>query len=235
MTIPPGGKPPPDATPSGPYETGRYASGPYASGPYASGPYPPGPYAPPAGAIGPGYGDSTAAGPGSPGYPVAGYGAPPTGYGTARPARPGVVTAAAVLSFVWAGFTLLAALVSLAVGSFLTATIGGCDALGEQGGDPAACASAHAAGGFQIAIGIVLVVTVGLLIWGGVVALTGTNAKVGVIAAGLLILAQIVSLIAAGIGVGLTIVGVIAPILIITFLLSVPARTWFRSTGGATF
>jgi hypothetical protein len=82
----------------------------------------------------------------------------------------------------------------------------------------------------------VLIVAAALLIWGGVVALSGKNAKVCVIAGGLLILAQIISLIASGgAAIAFAIFGIVVPVLIIVFLMNGTSKAWFTAKGGATF
>lgn len=208
------------------------------SAPYGQ-PYQQQPPAAPYGQPAPGY----PAAPPPPGYGAPAYGAPgypPPGYGVpAGPQRPGTVTAAAVLSFIWGGFSILGSIISLAAGSFLSGANDLCDSVTSQLNDAAsgaACDTVTSAGGFLIVIGIILIVAAALLIWGGVVALSGKNGKVGVIAGALLIVAQIVSLIASGFsGVAFSIFGIVVPVLIIAFLMNASARNWFRSKGGATF
>lgn len=208
MTTPPGGTPTP--------EFHGQQSGPNPA-PYGEGGYPPAP-PPPYGA--PGYPAA--------GYPPAGYPAP--GYGPSGPARPGMVTAAAVLCFVWGGFAIIGALVSMLGGAVVSAVGTACTSLDTTG----ACTSASGAGTFLILVGIVLIVCAGLLIWGGVVALSGKNAKVSVIACGILVVAEIAMMIASG-GAAFAIFGIIVPILIIVLLMNKTSKSWFLAKGGATF
>jgi hypothetical protein len=192
---------------SGPY--GQPAPGPY--GQYPQGAYPPPQYAAPAGYGAPGYG-------------------PPAGL-----PRPGMVTAAAVLSFIWGGFSIIGSIISLAAGSFVSGLGGVCDSLSDEA-TGVACRATQSAGGLLIVIGIVLIIAAALLIWGGVVALSGKNAKISVIAAGLLILAQIISLIASGgAAIAFAIFGIVVPVLIIVFLMNGTSKAWFTAKGGATF
>jgi uncharacterized membrane protein YidH (DUF202 family) len=191
-----GQQPYPPQTPApGPY--GQPAPGPYgqpAPGPY--GQYPQGAYPPPQYAAPAGYG-------------VPGYG-PPAGL-----PRPGMVTAAAVLSFIWGGFSIIGSIISLAAGSFVSGLGNVCDSLADQVDDATglACHTTRSAGGLLIVIGIVLI-----------------------IAAGLLILAQIISLIASGgAAIAFAIFGIVVPVLIIVFLMNGTSKAWFTAKGGATF
>lgn len=171
----------------------------------------------------------------APGFPAPGYGAP------AGAARPGMVTAAAVLCFIWGGFSIIGAFITMVGGALFSAASSTCGVgtTGDTELDKAlgnVCSAASGAGGFLIVISIILIVAAALLIWGGVVAITGKNSKIGVIAGGLLILAQIVSLIASGgSGIGFAIFGLIVPVLIIVFLINANSKAWFKSKGGATF
>jgi hypothetical protein len=149
-----------------------------------------------------------------------------------------MVTAAAVLSFIWGGFSIIGSIISLAAGSFVSGLGNVCDSLADQVDDATglACHTTRSAGGLLIVIGIVLIIAAGLLIWGGVVALSGKNAKISVIAAGLLILAQIISLIASGgAAIAFAIFGIVVPVLIIVFLMNGTSKAWFKAKGGATF
>ncbi|MEO7125648.1 MAG: hypothetical protein ABI382_08325 [Nakamurella sp.] len=213
-------------TPTGENQQGNYGQQPYEQQPYPQ-QYqqqapPPNPY-------------------GQAGYPPPPYGSPAgypaPGYGMLIPARPGMVTAAAVLSFIWGGFSVLASIVALAAGSFVSGARNLCDSIANQTDQATgiACESTRSAGGFLIVIGLILIVAAALLIWGGVVALTGKNSKIGVIAGGLLILAQIVSMIASGGGFAFAIAGIIVPVLIIAFLMNGTSKAWFKSRGGSTF
>lgn len=170
------------------------------------------------------------------GYPPQGYaqhGYPQQGYPAGAPAggaRPGLVTAAAVLAFIWGGLSILGSIIGMAAGSVLGAVGSACAEYDETG----ACASAAGTGGFLIFISIVYIVAAGVLIWGGVVAMSGKNGKVLTIAGGALILVALIQAIAGGFGV-MGLFGMIVPILIIVFMLNNASKAWFRSKGGATF
>jgi hypothetical protein len=149
-----------------------------------------------------------------------------------------MVTAAAVLSFIWGGFSIIGSLISLAAGSFVSSVGSACDSIADQidAATGAACTATSSLGGVLIIIGIVLIVAAALLIWGGVVALSGKNSKICVIAGGLLILAQIISLIASGgASIAFGIFGIVVPVLIIVFLMNGTSKAWFQAKGGATF
>ena len=203
-------------TPQGGTPTPEYGQQPYPQqpSPYGQGGYPPAPPPPPYAA--PGYP--------APGYPAPGYGAP------AGLARPGMVTAAAVLCFIWGGFAIIGSLISMLGGAVVSAVGSVCSQTDTTG----ACAAASGAGGFLIVVGIVLIVCAGLLIWGGVVALSGKNSKVSVIACGILVIAEIAMMIASG-SVAFSIFGIIVPILIILLLMNETSKAWFTAKGGATF
>lgn len=187
--------------------------------------------------------------PAQPGYPQPAAGAP---YGAPAPgaypppyagvpmapigmpassARPGMVTAAAVLSFIWGGLAILGALVSMLVGGVASTVGSACNVAGVTSAD---CDTVKSAGGFLIFVSIVLIIVAALLIWGGVVALSGKNTQICVIAAGILIILEIVEIIAAG-SVAFAIFGIIVPILIAVFLLNNASKAWVRSRGGKTF
>jgi hypothetical protein len=144
-----------------------------------------------------------------------------------------MVTAAAVLSFIWGGFAIIGALISMLVGGVASSVGAACNAYGDAT-TAAACDTVKGAGGLLIFIGIALIVVAGLLIWGGVVALSGKNGKVSVIACGILVILEIVEIIAAG-GVAFAIFGIIVPVLIIVFLMNTASRNWFRAKGGTSF
>lgn len=85
-----------------------------------------------------------------------------------------------------------------------------------------------------IVIGIALIAAAGLVIWGGVVALNGTSARVLVIASGIQVLIQIIWMIDTG-SIAFGIVGAIVPLGIILLMLSSASKSWFQSKGKATF
>lgn len=166
----------------------------------------------------------------APGYGAPGYGAPPPP--PAGPARPGMITAAAVLAFIWGGFSIIGSLGSLAVGGIASSVGTACSQLEDELG---LCNEVASAGGFLIFIGIVLIVAAALLIWGGVVALTGKDSRIAVIAGALLILLNIISVISSDMNVAFTIFGIAVPVLIVVFLMVASSKAWFQAKGGKTF
>jgi len=184
-----------------------------------------------------GYGQQPAY-PAAPGYPSAGYGTP--GYGApATGTRPGMVTAAAVLAFIWGAFAIIGGVIIVAASSVLSAASATC--VGISSNDPDTAAACRAVSGYSGFFKIVtagLIVVAILLIWGGVVALTGKNGQILVIGAAVYILLQIVSIIVSvsNNNFGFSgILGIVAPILILAFMLNPASRAWFRSKGAKTF
>ncbi len=180
-----------------------------------------------------------------PGYPPAGY--PAAGYpagGGAYPgfgapaaqARPGMVTAAAVLAFVFGGFAIIGSIILLAAGGLVSAANDLCNSTTGLSSDTQEnCNALSGYSGFFKVTEIGLIIVAILLIWGGVTTLTGKNSQILVIGAGIYIVLTIVALIAGG-GVGFTsILGFVAPILILVFLFNPASRAWFRAKGGKTF
>ena len=188
-------------------------------------------YAPPASGYAPppGY-------PSAPGYPPAGY---PGGVpGQPGGGRPGMVTAAAVLAFVWGAFAIIAGIVIVAASSVIAAASSTCASLSSDDPDyAAACRAVSSYSGFYKVLTAGLIIIAILLIWGGVVALTGKNAQILVIGAGLYLLLDIVSLIVASSGNRSSsgFLGVVAPVLILVFMLNGRSKAWFKSKGARTF
>lgn len=156
--------------------------------------------------------------------------------GVAR--RPRAVTAAAVLSFIWAGGTLVGSLISsVAAGRFVSSVGIVCDSPSGRtdltGG--AVCSATNALDGLLVVIGVVLIAAAVGLIWGGIVALSGTNARICVIVAVVLVLAHVIALVAGGGPVAFNIFGVIVPVLITMLLINGSSRAWFRANGGQAF
>jgi len=172
----------------------------------------------------------------TPGFPPAGaYGQP--GYGApAGSIRPGMVTAAAVLAFIWGGLGILFGLIGIAAGSVLNsasdAVCGGNSYLTAD--TAAACNSVSGWGTFLIIVTIVAIVIAGLMIWGGVVALNGKNGQILVIACAAYAVLAIISVIASSFGFTY-LLGFVIPILIAVFMLNTQSREWFRARGGKTF
>ena len=165
------------------------------------------------------------------GYP--GYGQP------AKSGRPGMVTAAAVLAFVWGGLGLFWSVIALFAGSVLSAASSAvCDSNSTYLYDSDtrdACNAVSGAGTFLIVITIGLIVVAALLIAGGVTAINGKNGQILVIACALYAVLAIVGLIVSG-AFGISyLLGVVVPVLIVVFMLNSQSRAWFRSVGGKTF
>ncbi len=196
----------------------------------------------------PGYGQQP------PGYgqqPPPGYGQQPAYYGYQQPqyaagypgygqpvkaGRPGMVTAAAVLAFVWGGLGILFGIIGLAAGSILsTASSAVCNSNTIYDADTAdACNAVSGVGGFLIAITIGTIVIAALMIAGGVTAISGKNGQILVIACAVYAILAIVSIILSGFGFTF-LLGFVIPVLIVVFLLNGTSRAWFRSVGGRTF
>ena len=175
-------------------------------------------------------------------YPTAASGQPSMNaygqpsYGTpAGPARPGMVTAAAVLAFIWGGFGIFFGLIGLAFGSLLSSAgdaICNDSSLDPQTAD--ACNSVSGAGTFLIIVTVGAMIVAGLMIWGGVVALNGKNGQILVIACGAYAALEILSIIISSFGF-FYLLGFVIPVLIAVFMLNGQSRVWFRAKGGQTF
>lgn len=162
-----------------------------------------------------------------PGDANQGYGAMPPAppeYSSGPIARPGTVTTAAVLAFVQAGITLICTvLVMIGLGALAGAT----DDQGTIGGidvDEGALAALWI-------VSIAGLVGAGLLIWGGVKAMSGTAGQLLVIAAGLQILLCIVWLAAFDGGI-VAILLVVMPIITLVMSLGGPAKQFEASRSG---
>ena len=166
----------------------------------------------------------------TPGYPAPNaYGAP------VGSARPGMVTAAAVLAFVWGGLGILFGLLGLAAGSVLSsATSAVCNDATLDRDTVTACNAAGGLGSFLIIVTICTIVIAGLMIWGGVVALNGKNGQILVIACGVYAALAILSVIASSFGFTY-LLGFVIPALIVVFLLNTQSKSWFKAKGGKTF
>ncbi|SDO23914.1 hypothetical protein SAMN04515671_0261 [Nakamurella panacisegetis] len=172
--------------------------------------------------------------PAAPGFAPAGYGAPMA----AR--RPGMVTAAAVLAFIWGAFAIIGGLIIMAASSIVSSASAYCNSLTTTDATTVAdCNTVSGYSGTFKAIAGALAVVAILLIWGGVVALTGKNAQILVIGAAVFILLQIVELIisatSSGSFYGTGIIGIVAPVLMLIFMLNPASKAWFRSKGAKTF
>ncbi len=156
-----------------------------------------------------------------------GYGAMPPAppeYSSGPITRPGTVTTAAVLAFVQAGLTLICS-VFLMIG--LGALAGAMDDADTIGGIDV---NEGALAGLWI-LAIVGLAGAGLLIWGGIKALSGTAGKILIIAAGLQILLCIIWLAAFQGGI-VSILLVVMPIIILVMSLGGPAKQYEASRKG---
>ncbi len=171
----------------------------------------------------------------TPGYPAPNAYGPSSYAATAGYARPGMVTAAAVLAFVFGGLGILFGLLGLAAGSILsTATSAVCNDATLTRDTATACDAAGGFGAFLIIVTIATIVIAGLMIWGGVVALNGKNGQILVIACGVYAALAILSVIASGFGFTY-LLGFVIPALIVVFLLNAQSKAWFKAKGGKTF
>jgi hypothetical protein len=166
---------------------------------------------------------------GQPAYGQPGYGAP------AGSARPGMVTAAAVLAFIWGGLGILFGFLGLVAGSVLSsASSAVCDDTSLSASSSAACKSVSGIGTFLIIITIGLIVVAGLMIWGGVVALNGKNGQILVIACAVYAALALLSVFGSGFEFT-SLLGFVIPVLILVFMFNTASRAWFRAKGGKTF
>ena len=174
----------------------------------------------------------------APQYGAAPYGAPayPPGYGApAGSGRPGMVTAAAVLAFIWGGLGILFGLIAFAAGSVLSAASSAvCDSTSLDRDTAAACDTVGGAGTFLVIVTIGTIVVAALMIWGGVVALNGKNGQILVIACAIYAALAILSIIASSFGFT-SLLGFVIPVLIVVFLLNAQSKAWFKAKGGKTF
>lgn len=167
-------------------------------------------------------------------YQGAPYGPPPYGQPQGS-GRPGMVTAAAVLAFVWGGFGIFYGLVFGLIGSlFSTVSTSVCNDSRIDLDTAEACSSLGGLGTFILIATIATVVIAILMIWGGVVALSGKNAQILVIACAVYAALAIVLMIISSFAV-VYLAGLVIPILIVVFLLNGQSKAWFKSKGGKTF
>lgn len=144
-------------------------------------------------------------------YGSPGYGGAPAPYG---PKRPGKLTAAAVLAFISAAFSI--------IGALLLFTL-----------DAADVAADVDLGSLRVVAFAVLVIGA-LYIYGGVSTLSGRDSRPLVAAAGLAILLNLISLAMSG-GSGFSVLSFILPAIIVSFTLNNESKQWLMSRGGATF
>jgi hypothetical protein len=171
---------------------------------------------------------------GQPAYGQPAYGQPEYGQQGVK-ARPGMVTAAAILAFVWGGLGILFGTIGLFAGSVLSsATSSVCDSEYITSSDSAACNAASGVSTLLIIITLGLIVIAALMIWGGVVALSGKNGQILVIACGVYAVLALVSVISFGFEFT-SLLGFVIPVLILVFMFNSETRAWFRAKGGKTF
>jgi hypothetical protein len=150
--------------------------------------------------------------------------APPEYTGGPTP-RPGTVTAAAVLAFVQSGLTLICTIVLMIGLAALSGAVNDAESIGGLDVDEGALA------GLWV-LAIVGLIGSGLLIFGGVKALSGTAGQLLVIAAALEILLCIVWL--AGFEGGIiAILLIVMPIITLVMSLGGPAKQYEASRRGA--
>ena len=156
-----------------------------------------------------------------------GYGgmppAPPE-YSSGPIARPGTVTTAAVLAFVQAGITLICSVILMIGLGALSGAMDDAESIGGIDVNEGALAALWI-------LSIAGLVGAGLLIWGGVKALSGTAGQVLVIAAGLQILLCIIWLAAFEGGI-VSIVLAVMPIITLVMSLGGPAKQFEASRAG---
>jgi len=156
-----------------------------------------------------------------------GYGAMPPAppeYSSGPVTRPGTVTTAAVLAFVQAGLTLICSVILMIGLGAISGAIDDQETIGTLDVNEGALA------GLWV-LTIVGVIGAGLLIWGGIKALSGTAGLILVIAAGLQILLCIVWLAAFQGGI-VSILLVIMPIITLVMSLGGPAKQYEASRSG---
>ncbi|MFI7680900.1 hypothetical protein [Actinophytocola sp. NPDC049390] len=164
---------------------------------------------------------------GQPGDPNQGYGAMPPAppeYSSGPIPRPGTVTTAAVLAFVQAGLTLICTIVLMIGLGAISGAIDDAESIGGVEVNEGALA------GLWI-LAIVGLVGGGLLIWGGVKALSGTAGQILVIAAGLQILLCLIWLVAFEGGI-VSILLAVMPIITLVMALGGPAKQFEASRSG---
>lgn len=166
--------------------------------------------------------------PGYPGQPQPGYGSMPSAppeYTGGPATRPGTVTTAAVLAFVQSGITLICTIILMIGLAALSGAVDSSESISGLDVDEGALA------GLWI-LAIVGLVGAGLLIFGGVKALSGTAGQLLVIAAGLEILLCIVWL--AGFQGGIiAVLLIVMPIITLVMSLGGPAKQYEASKRGA--
>ncbi len=148
-----------------------------------------------------------------------------------------MVTAAAVLAFVWGAFAIIGGLVIVAASSIVSSAANYCNSLSDANGT-AGCNTVTGYSSFFKVVTAALILVAILLIWGGVVALTGKNGQILVIGAGVYLLLDLISVIVSVSGNNFAssgLLGIVAPVLILVFMLNSASKAWFKSKGAKTF
>jgi hypothetical protein len=154
------------------------------------------------------------------GYPGPAYPNTPGAQQGYTPQRPGMLTAAAVLAFVSAGFQIIAGIIAMAAG-------GVADSLEDD------LDTGTNYGALAMVLGLLALVYGAVYIWGGVVALSGKNTIVLTVIAGISALTEIIGMIILGPPSG--ILGIALGAVIIGLTMAGPSREFVRSKGGKTF
>jgi len=225
----PGAQPP--GYPPGGYPSGGFQQPGYPSGGFQQPGYPSG------GFQQPGYPQQPPPAPGAYGqYPPPQYAAGYPGYGQpAKSGRPGLVTAAAVLAFVFGGLGIMSSLVLLAAGGLVSAASNACQSTAYLDSDTRLnCDAVSGVGTVFTVVSIGLIVVAALMIAGGVTAITGKNGQILVIACAVYAVLVVVLIVSSAFWFGY-VFGIVLPVLIVVFMLNSQSRGWFRSVGGRTF
>jgi len=144
------------------------------------------------------------------GYPPPGQGYPPPGVQFGQVGRPGSVTSAAVVAFIMAAFDALALVLLLGLAS-------------------------NAGGGIVYAIAILNGIFAVVMVWGGVMALTGKSGQILGFAAIALIVVNVGStvwVLSQGGGAATGFLGIILPAVVVALLRQQNSKDFFAANGG---
>jgi len=144
------------------------------------------------------------------GYPPPGQGYPPPGVQFGQVGRPGSVTSAAVVAFIMAAFEALALVLLLGLAS-------------------------NAGGGIVYAIAILNGIFAVVMVWGGVMALTGKSGQILGFAAIALIVVNVGStvwVLSQGGGAATGFLGIILPAVVVALLRQQNSKDFFAANGG---
>ncbi len=125
----------------------------------------------------------------------------------------------------------------MAASSLVSSAANYCNSLSDANGT-AGCSTVTGYSSFFKVVTAALIVVAILLIWGGVVALTGKNGQILVIGAGVYLLLDLISVIVSVSGNNFAssgLLGIVAPVLILVFMLNPASKAWFKSKGAKTF